>query len=334
MTDQLPLLIRDLLGFYAIDTLAMGRASGALAALAESPGTVDDIATRAGLDRRNAELWLRAMTAAGHARHEGGLFSLGEESALVLGPAFPIDFGAVLDFVHASFGEPLRAAVEAMRTGAGVPPRAYAELGAAAGGVNSRLYGAALVDEWIAGAPGLRERLAAGGRVADLACGNADAAAVMAAAFPRAEVLGYDPGAPEGVHADVPNLTVVRDTTDGLPTDGGFDLVTCLDAFHHLGDVAAVARQVHDALREGGVFLVAETALSGDVDVDSADPLSVIAHAAGLMYCLQENLANGGDGSTPSVGLDWVESALSAAGFSSVTHQDSETGYRVFLAVR
>jgi SAM-dependent methyltransferase len=334
VTDQLPLLIRHLLGFYAIDMLAMGRTSGALAALADGPGTVDDIAARAGLDHRNAGLWLRAMSAAGHAHHDDGVFSLTDESATLLGPDFPIDLGAVLDFVHASFAEPLRAAVRAMHTGAGVPPSAYADLGAAAGGVNTRLYGAVLVDEWIGSAPGLRERLEAGGRIADIACGNADAAALMAAAFPRASVHGYDPGTPEGAHADAPNLSIVRETTDALPTGAAFDLVTCLDAFHHLGDVASVSRQVHDALREDGVFLVAETAMSGDVEVDNADPFSLIAHAAGLMYCMQENLANGGDGSTPSLGLGWVEDALTAAGFRSVTQHDSETGYRIFLAVR
>ena len=334
MSDQLPLLIRNLLGFYAMETLAMGRTSGALAALADMPGTAAELADRAGLDERNVGLWLRAMSAAGHARHDSGRFTLEEETAALLGPAFPIDLGAVLDFVAAASAEPLQAAMRAMRTGDGVPPEQYAALGKAAGGVNSRIYQAALVDEWIAASPGLRERLDDGGRIADLACGTADAAALMAAAFPRAQVEGYDPGTPEGVHADVVNLSIVRQTTDDLPTDGSFDLITCLDAFHHLGRVDAVASRVHAALKEGGVFLVAETALSGDVDSDNADPFSLIAHAAGLMYCLQENLANGGDGSTPSVGLGWVERALSSAGFSAVTHVDSETGYRVFLAIR
>jgi SAM-dependent methyltransferase len=334
MTDDLPLLIRHLLGFYAIDTLAMGRASGALRALAEAPGTAEQVAESAGLDPRNVSLWLRAMAAAGHARHDHGVFSLDEETATVLGPAFPIDLGAVLDFVHAMSADPVRMATAAMRTGAGVPSDAYAEMGRAAGGVNTRLYGMALVDEWISAAPGLRDRLEAGGRIADLACGNGDAAATMAAAFPRSEVRCYDPGAPEGVHLDVANLEIVREIAEGLPADGGFDLVTCLDAFHHLGDVRTVSRQVHDALREGGVFMIAESGLSGDPDVDGADPISLIAHACGLMYCMQENLANGGDGSTPSIGLGWVEDALADAGFASVTHVDSETGFRVFLAVR
>jgi len=334
MSDELPLLARDLLGMYAMKTLAMGRVSGALEVLVEGPTTTQELAAKAGLDERNAALWLRAMAAAGHALHDDGTFSLNEETGMLLGPAFPADVRAVLDFTHAAFAEPLQAATAAMRTGTGVPSAEFGELGAAAGAVNTPTYRAALVDEWIAAAPGLRERLEAGGRIADLACGNADAAAIMATAFPRAQVLGYDPGTPEGVHADVPNLEIVRDTAGALPADGGFDLVTCLDALHHLGDVAGVARQVRAALRDGGVFLAAETALTGDVDTDNADPFSLIAHAAGLMYCLQENLANGGDGSTPSVGLAWVEDALSAAGFSSITHHDSETGYRVFLATR
>jgi hypothetical protein len=334
MSHQPPLLVNHLLGWYAMETLAMGRASGALGALAEGPGTVEEIASRADLDRRNVALWLRAMSAAGHAHHHDGVYALSEETATVLGPAFPTDLGAVLDFVHAASGKPVRAAIEAMRTGAGVPSEVYDEMGAAAGGVNGRIYRAALVDEWIAAAPGLRERLEGGGRIADVACGNGDAAAAMAAAFPTADVVGYDPGAPEGVHVDVPNLTIVREVVDGLPTDGSFDLVTCLDALHHIGDIGEVTAQVHAALGEAGVFLVAEGSLSGDVDTDDADPFSLIAHSAGLMYCLQENLANGGDGSTPSIGLAWVEDALSAAGFSSVTQHESETGYRVFLATR
>jgi hypothetical protein len=110
--------------------------------------------------------------------------------------------------------------------------------------------------------------------------------------------------------------------------------VTCLDAFHHLGDPDAVARRVHASLRPGGVFLVAETALSGDVDADAEDPFALIAHSAGLVYCLQENLANGGSGQIPSIGLGWVEDALAGAGFASVSAQDSETGFRVYSAVR
>lgn len=334
MSDQPPLLIQHLLGMYAMDTLAIGRASGALAALAAGPGTTADISSRAGLEERNTDIWLRAMAAAGHATHHDGTFTLNPETDALLGPDFPIDLGAVLDFVHAALAKPLQLATGAMRTGAGVESRHFAELAAAVGSANSRVYRAALVEEWIDAAPGLGDRLAAGGRIADLACGNGDAAAVMAEAYPAAHVFGFDPGAPAGAHADVPNLEIVRDVAARLPADGSFDLVTCLDSFHHLGDVGGVARQVREALGEGGVFLIAETALTGDVDTDNADPFSLIAHTSALMYCMQENIAAGGDGSTPSIGLGWVQDALASAGFSSVDTLDSDTGYRIFLATR
>ncbi|GAB3866491.1 hypothetical protein GCM10028801_38820 [Nocardioides maradonensis] len=333
MTDGLPLLVDHLRGYYALTTLAMGRRSGALAVLLEGPRTSADLAARAGLDARSADLWLRAMAAAGHAHHDAGTFTVDGQTASILGPDFPVDFGAVLDVVHAGFSPPLQEATTAMATGAGVPSAAYAELAAAASPANTPTYRMALVQEWIGAAPELVARLADGGRIADIACGGGDAAALMAAAFPRAEVVGFDPATPEGVHEDVPNLRLVRDEAARLPADGSFDLVTCLDAFHHL-PAAGVAGQVHAALREGGVFLLAETALTGDVDEDGADPFSLVAHAAALMYCLPENLANGGTGETPSVGLGWLERALADAGFAEVTSFVSETGYRIFHAVR
>lgn len=51
----------------------------------------------------------------------------------------------------------------AIASGVGVPPTSYAAMSAAAGKVNLPTYRHALVDEWIAGVPGLPERLAAGG---------------------------------------------------------------------------------------------------------------------------------------------------------------------------
>lgn len=334
MSDQQPLLIQHLLGMYAMNAMAVGRASGALEVLLDAPGTATEIAAKAQLEERNVAQWLRAMTAAGHAIHDDGTFSINPETAMIFAPEFPADARVVLDFVHASFGKPFQVATEAMRTGAGVPPEVYSDLSRAAGGVNTPAYRMALVQEWIAAAPEVRSRLEAGGRVADLACGNADAAAIIATAFPLSHVVGYDPSTAQGVHADVANLEIVREVADGLPADGDFDLITCLDALHHLGDVAAACRQAYAALKRGGVFLVAETAMTGDLEVDNADPFALVAHTAGLLYCLQENLANGGDGSTPSVGLAWVEDALAAAGFAEVTQLDSETGYRIFLATR
>ncbi|KHK96151.1 hypothetical protein LK09_16030 [Microbacterium mangrovi] len=325
-----PLLFQHLAGMYAMQLLAVGQRSGALAALVEGPGTADELAERAGLDRRNVAQWLRGMAAAGFARHDDRVFTIDPQTAALLAGGLPVDVVGILDFVLALSAEPVRRLPDAMRTGRGIPSAMFDEIGAAAGGINGPAYAGSLVDEWIAHDPALLARLQAGGPIADVACGNGDAAAVMARAFPRSTVLGIDPGAPP--RTDPPNLRLLGATSGELAAHGEFALVTCLDSLHHLGDVRAVAAQVRAALADDGVFLVAEGAMTGDLDQDAADPFALFTHASGLLYCMQENLAEGGAGETSSIGLGWVTDALRDAGFGAVTEFDSDTGFRVFLA--
>lgn len=79
--------------------LGLGARTGLFAALREGPGTVDDLASRAGVDRRNCLEWLRALTAAGHISVSDELFELSAETSAVFGPGFPVDASAVLGFV-------------------------------------------------------------------------------------------------------------------------------------------------------------------------------------------------------------------------------------------
>jgi len=333
MPEAAPLLLQHLNGMYAMQVLAVGDRSGALAALLDGPGDAAEIAARSALDERNVEQWLRCMHAAGYARHEAGVFRLTPEAAATFDDGFPIDARGILDFVFAISGEGVRRIPDAMRTGEGVQPGAFAELGAAASRINSRLYAAALVDEWIARDPALVARLGAGAAIADIACGDGDATAQLAWAFPRSRVIGIDPGARP--RTDVPNLTLFAETAERLGDHGAFALVTCLDALHHLGDPAAAVRQMAGALDGEGVLLIAETSMTGDVDRDiAADPFVLSTHAAGLFYCMQDNLAAGGDGTTTSRGLDWVATALAEAGLGAVDAFESDTGFRVFLARR
>jgi SAM-dependent methyltransferase len=326
--NDLPAPAQQLLGYYATTVLAVGRASGALEALLAGPATAAELAERSGLDERNLRLWLRALAASGNATRHGDSYAISEPLAMFLSPAFPSDLRAVLDFVHAKFAPSVHAATAAMRTGHGVAWDEWADDIDIMGRINTPTYRAALIEEWIAAAPGLGERLGRGGRIADIACGNGDAATLMAEAFPAATVVGHDPGAPES--SARPNVTFSRETT---LAGSSYDLITCLDALHHLGDPDTAVQAAYDALVPGGVYIVAETNLTGDPEADDQDPFSLIAHTAGLLYCLQDNLAAGGRGETPSDGLVWVEEALEAAGFRTESIA-SETGYRVFVATK
>ena len=114
-----------------------------------------------------------------------------------------------------------------------------------------------------------------------------------------------------------------------LPDQGPFDLVYCLDSLHHMGDPASVLEGVHQALAPGGVILVAENDLSGNLDQDAEDPAALIAYTSSLIYCLQEALAGGGVVHSCAEGTQWVVDALDSAGYHDVAVHHSDTGYAI-----
>ncbi len=334
MTDDgpeaVPKVLSDLFGWYSLNLLALGMRTGLLDALLEGPASSPEVASRAEVDPRNALEWLRGLVAAGHVSHRDGEFAMSPETAFLLSPQFPVDVRSVLAM---STEAPLvfDDVVAAIRSGEGVPPDVYARVGAAAAGINTPTYVGCLVAEWVEGAAGMGERLTAGGEVAELGGGNGDAAKVLAEAYPASRVTSYDLAAT--ARDDLPdNLGLAVADARDLPRAGPFDLVYCLDSFHHLGDPATVLGQIREVLADDGVLMIAETDMSGDLDQDAANPFSVIPYGAGLMYCLQENLHSDGGAHSAGDGLGWIRDALRDAGFQAIEVTGSESGYAIITA--
>jgi SAM-dependent methyltransferase len=326
MSDDVPPFFGHLVGAFAIMLLQVGRRTGLLAAVLGEGGTAEDIAGRAGLDTRNAEEWLRGMTVAGYLTHVDGRFAPSEMTAITFGPHFPVAATAVLDGLWDA-PQVYDDIVDAVRTGDGIPSDRLTAYAAFAG-VNTPTYEQALVGDWLASVPGLTERLRAGARVAEIAPGNGAAAAVVGRAFPESTVVGYDL-APRPPVALPDNVSIVQADARALPDDGPFDLVYCLDSLHHMGDPADVLAGLRRSLAPGGVVLLAETDLTGDLAEDAQNPASVIAFASSVVYCLQEALSGGGEVHSCAEGTQWVVDALRTAGYDQISVHHSETGYAV-----
>jgi SAM-dependent methyltransferase len=326
MSDETPLFFEHLRGLFAVTLLQIGRRTGLLDAVLSDGGTAQEVGDRAGADHRNAAEWLRGMTAAGYLTHSDGRFQATEMTRMTFGPQFPFSVRSILDGLWAA-PQVYDDVVAAVRSGAGIPGERLAPY-APFVGVNTPMYEMALVRDWIAAVPGLDDRLAEGARVAEVAPGNGNAAAVLGRAFPRSTVVGYDLS-PQAL-PDLPANVSIRcaDARD-LPHEGPFDLVYCLDALHHISDPAAVLKGAHRALAPGGVVLVAENDLTGDLDQDAENPGALIAYTSSVIYCLQEALAGGGVVHSCAEGTDWVVDAMEQADFADVTVHHSDTGYAV-----
>ena len=95
-------------------------------------------------------------------------------------------------------------------------------------------------------------------RILDLGCGDGSLSRQFAERVPRGSVLGIDAAAAMLEAARdkcTPNMAVQRlDITD-LDFESAFDIVFSNASLHWVHDHTAVLRNIHRALRPGGVFL-------------------------------------------------------------------------------
>ena len=90
-------------------------------------------------------------------------------------------------------GKHVHQVARAFREGGGVPYSEYRpEFTDVMDSISRVQYDGFLVDAYLPLVPGLRDRLEAGIRVADVACGTGHALVVLARAFPASTFVGYD----------------------------------------------------------------------------------------------------------------------------------------------
>lgn len=334
----LPRVVDDVRGWYAATTLALGERTGLLEALLAGGGTAADLATRAGVDRRNAAAWADAMVAAGYAGRDGERYVPDEAAVGPLRGGFPFDMRAVVGFLAAA-GAMLPRIEAAIRDGAGIPAaELQAALGELPSRINAPMYDAFLVGEWIASQPTLEAALREGIDVAEIAPGDGAALRRLASAFEASRFVGYELDPHQVARANAAaardGLTNVRfEVANGPLPEASCDLVCVFDAFHHLTRPEAALDAIRSALRGGGSLLIAEAAVSGDPGADAADPTAILTYGSNLVYCLQEGLAGGGAG----LGATWSGQGLGALladhGFGVEATYVSPVGYALTRAV-
>ncbi|MEU3556477.1 methyltransferase domain-containing protein [Streptomyces fragilis] len=110
----------------------------------------------------------------------------------------------------------------------------------------------------------------AGRRVLDLGCGTGASTAALAAAFPRAEIVGADASSAMLARArgrrGLERVRFVHATAEELTADGGhgpFDAVFAAYLFRNVAAPDAVLRGVHDLLVPDGRLVAHEYTLGG-----------------------------------------------------------------------
>jgi 2-polyprenyl-3-methyl-5-hydroxy-6-metoxy-1,4-benzoquinol methylase len=312
----------------------LGKTLGLYAALqADGPLTPPALASRAGIAPRYAREWLEQQAVAGFVEVETSSelpddrgYSLPAAHANVLVTEDHAAHLASLAQMAAGIGGALEQVVTAYRTGGGVPyPHYGAAFRAGQAGINRPAFLSDLVTRWIPAVPELHSALTSTHmRVADVGCGVGWSTVAIAAAFPLADVIGFDadPASVADAHEMAAGRGVaarfeIREAA-AVADRGPFDLVLVLEALHDMARPDEALRAIRAALAPGGSVLVAEEKV-GDHFHAPADELERLMYGWSIVHCLPVAMA---DSPSAAIGTvmraDALRSIATAAGFTRV----------------
>jgi len=170
----------------------IGRRTGLFPAAAEGPATSEQLAARAELCEQYVREWLGAVTAGGIVEYDEatGTFSC-RPSTPRCSP--PRSGSARWRWRTPCWpGTSTRSCRFSRRAAACPTRRSSPEFTDAMDAMGREVFDTMLLDGYLPLAPGLAETLAAGARVADVACGTGHALVILAQAFPASTFTGYD----------------------------------------------------------------------------------------------------------------------------------------------
>jgi SAM-dependent methyltransferase len=183
-----------------------------------------------------------------------------------------------------------------------------------------------LVDKIVPLVTGLRERLEQGIDAADVGTGAGHAVNVLAKAFPKSRLVGYDfseesieRGIAEAKAWDLRNTHFeVRDVAD-LGQKEAFDLVTAFDSIHDQAKPRAVLKSIYDALRPGGTFLMMDEGASSLLEENIDGLIAPLLYTFSTFHCMTVSLAYGGEGLGTCWGKQKAQELLAEAGFTDIS---------------
>lgn len=310
-------IVNAALGWIETMSIHLGTQLGWYDALvAEGPLTPVELARQTSTAPRYAREWLEQQAASGilevvgdiHAEADARRYALPAEAAEVLADRSSLAYTGPLPRMFAAAGEQMPALIEAYRTGGGV---SWAQLG-----VHAREAQGDMNRPWLEAVPEVfarhahvHERLSRpGARVADVGMGEGWSSIAIAAAYPQAQVDGFDVDGPSveasRAHAEAAGVAdrARFHETDaaGLAAHGRFDVAVAFECVHDMPDPQSVLAAMREATEPDGVVVIMDEAVADEFSPD-ADDLDRLMYGYSLFICLPDGLSH-----RPSAGTGTV----------------------------
>jgi 2-polyprenyl-3-methyl-5-hydroxy-6-metoxy-1,4-benzoquinol methylase len=344
LNDFMGKVLGDLGGASTVAMVRIGDDLGLYKALhAVGPLTCAALAERLGLAERYLREWLSQQAASGYLTYDPmvATFTLPAEQAMVFAiEDSPVYMMGGFDVMKAMLDNQPKVQA-AFRSGGGV---AWGDQAGCMFCAVARFfrpgYHNNLVTQWLPALDGVVAKLERGAKVADIGCGHGWSTVLMAKAFPNSQFVGYDfhagsiddARAHAHAHGVGGNARFEVAVAKQIP-DKGFDLVTCFDCLHDMGDPAGAAAHVRSLLKPDGTWMVVEP-MAGDRLEDNLNPVGRLYYAASTMICVPTSLSQEvGAALGAQAGETKLREVIGGAGFGSV-RRATETPFNMILEAR
>jgi len=274
--------------------VVIGEKLGLYKALASGPMTSAELAAKTSTDERYLREWLSSQAAGGYITYDAKTdkFSLTEEQAFTLAKEdSPAYLPGAFELALGSLAAVPRIA-ESFRSGAGMGWHEHED------GVFHGCekffrpgYAANLVSTWIPSLHGVKEKLEAGGRVADVGCGKGASTLLMAKAFPKSKFFGFDyhdksiEAARETAKREGVADRVTFEVSKAKEYPGkDYDFVAVFDCLHDMGDPEGAARHVRQSLGKDGTWMIVEP-FANDQLKDNLNPVGRVYYSFSTLLC-------------------------------------------------
>jgi SAM-dependent methyltransferase len=332
----------DLGAAISATLVIVGDRLGLYKALAQDPATPAELAQRTGTNERYVREWLDNQAAGGYVEYDAGsgTYSMTDEQKLCLAdPAGPVDLPGAQFVVQAVF-HALERTTDNFRSGNGME---WGEHHQCLFHGTERFfragYNANLLGGWLPALDGVVDKLARGGRAADVGCGHGASTILMAQAFPKSTFVGYDYHAASidvaRERAREAGVTNARfEVADAVGYAGrDFDLIAFFDCLHDMGDPVGAARHARQALKPDGNCMIVEP-FANDTPQANHNPVGRMMYGASAQICVPVSLARKG----PALGAQAGEARLRQivvehGGFSRL-RRATETPFNLVLEAR
>jgi len=274
--------------------VVIGERLGLYKALASGPMTPAELAAKTQTDERYVREWLSSQAAGGYVSYDEKTkkFSLSEEQAFALANedspaylpgAFQLAWGSLVAVPRIA---------ESFRTGAGMGWHEHDE--SVFHGCEKFFrpgYAANLMSAWIPALDGVKEKLEAGARAADVGCGKGASTLLMAQAFPKSRFIGFDyhDKSIEGARDSAKRQGIAERVTFDVASAKNFpgkdyDFVAVFDCLHDMGDPVGAAKHVRQSLAKDGTWMIVEPFANDDLK-DNLNPVGRVYYSFSTLLC-------------------------------------------------